>query len=320
MRRPRAGSASSSSRTTPTPPAASRCSSSSPATTSQVASDGLQALRLVDEFEPHVALVDLGLPVLDGFEVARRIRAGAPDAAAPRRALGLRPRRGQAAVEGGGLRSPSGEAGRLPGDPESPHGGGGVGDAAVGSEPGALSRAPGVLRVSRHPRRRHCLGPPRMQAGDDDYGLARGDRISRTGTAGRGLAEALDDRWTSGRLDRAQALRSAAVHRPAQRVGVRTTDTPPRHPRRRPAAGGRSPSFTDAPDDLVPECRSALPVPNRRADGRAPLAGPRLAVRPPGCHRGSPKAPRRARAAPRGSASRSPGLAAPSVQYRLGRR
>ena len=44
----------------------------------EVASDGLQALRLVDEFEPHVALVDLGLPVLDGFQVARRIRQEHP--------------------------------------------------------------------------------------------------------------------------------------------------------------------------------------------------------------------------------------------------
>jgi PAS domain S-box-containing protein len=44
----------------------------------QVAPDGLQALRLVDEFEPHVALVDLGLPVLDGFQVARRIRQEHP--------------------------------------------------------------------------------------------------------------------------------------------------------------------------------------------------------------------------------------------------
>jgi PAS domain S-box-containing protein len=44
----------------------------------EVASDGLQALRLVDEFEPHVALVDIGLPVLDGFQVARRIRQEHP--------------------------------------------------------------------------------------------------------------------------------------------------------------------------------------------------------------------------------------------------
>jgi CheY-like chemotaxis protein len=35
--------------------------------------DGLSALRLVEEFDPHVAFIDLGLPGLDGFEVARRI-------------------------------------------------------------------------------------------------------------------------------------------------------------------------------------------------------------------------------------------------------
>jgi CheY-like chemotaxis protein len=35
--------------------------------------DGVGALRVVEEFDPHVAFVDLGLPGIDGFEVARRI-------------------------------------------------------------------------------------------------------------------------------------------------------------------------------------------------------------------------------------------------------
>jgi CheY-like chemotaxis protein len=39
----------------------------------ETAHDGLSALRAVDEFDPHVCFVDLGLPGLDGFEVARRI-------------------------------------------------------------------------------------------------------------------------------------------------------------------------------------------------------------------------------------------------------
>jgi DNA-binding response OmpR family regulator len=38
------------------------------------ASDGLEAVRLIDEFSPHAALVDIGLPGIDGFEVARRVR------------------------------------------------------------------------------------------------------------------------------------------------------------------------------------------------------------------------------------------------------
>jgi two-component system CheB/CheR fusion protein len=37
--------------------------------------DGLSALALIDEFSPHAAIVDVGLPGIDGFEVARRIRA-----------------------------------------------------------------------------------------------------------------------------------------------------------------------------------------------------------------------------------------------------
>jgi two-component system CheB/CheR fusion protein len=41
----------------------------------RTAADGLAAVALIDEFSPHVALVDVGLPGIDGFEVARRVRA-----------------------------------------------------------------------------------------------------------------------------------------------------------------------------------------------------------------------------------------------------
>ncbi len=40
-----------------------------------VAADGAEGVRRALEFRPEVALVDLGLPVLNGFEVARRVRA-----------------------------------------------------------------------------------------------------------------------------------------------------------------------------------------------------------------------------------------------------
>ena len=39
------------------------------------ASDGVQGIAKVAELQPDVALVDIGLPGLDGFEVARRLRA-----------------------------------------------------------------------------------------------------------------------------------------------------------------------------------------------------------------------------------------------------
>jgi PAS domain S-box-containing protein len=39
-----------------------------------VAYDGLQALQLAVQFLPQVALLDIGLPVMDGYELARRIR------------------------------------------------------------------------------------------------------------------------------------------------------------------------------------------------------------------------------------------------------
>jgi PAS domain S-box-containing protein len=41
--------------------------------------DGPEALRVADRFRPEIVLLDLGLPVMDGFEVARRLReSGAP--------------------------------------------------------------------------------------------------------------------------------------------------------------------------------------------------------------------------------------------------
>jgi CheY-like chemotaxis protein len=47
----------------------------------QVAHDGPTGIVAVREFRPHVVLLDIGLPGMDGFEVARRLRAD-PDVAA----------------------------------------------------------------------------------------------------------------------------------------------------------------------------------------------------------------------------------------------
>ena len=41
----------------------------------QIASSGEAAIELADEFQPDVVLLDLGLPQMDGYEVARRLRA-----------------------------------------------------------------------------------------------------------------------------------------------------------------------------------------------------------------------------------------------------
>ncbi|MGE3803946.1 MAG: response regulator [Gemmataceae bacterium] len=40
--------------------------------------DGPAALQAVDEFQPDCIVLDIGLPGMDGFEIARRIRAN-PD-------------------------------------------------------------------------------------------------------------------------------------------------------------------------------------------------------------------------------------------------
>lgn len=39
-----------------------------------IACDGIEALDVVDSNPPDVALVDIGLPQLDGYELARRLR------------------------------------------------------------------------------------------------------------------------------------------------------------------------------------------------------------------------------------------------------
>ena len=44
----------------------------------EMALDGPSALRVLDSFVPDAALLDIGLPVMDGFELARRIRSRFP--------------------------------------------------------------------------------------------------------------------------------------------------------------------------------------------------------------------------------------------------
>ena len=41
----------------------------------RTAADGPSALRVADEFHPEVAVLDIGLPVMDGYELAERMRA-----------------------------------------------------------------------------------------------------------------------------------------------------------------------------------------------------------------------------------------------------
>ena len=41
----------------------------------RAAEDGLRGLDSVREFRPDLALIDIGLPGIDGYEVARRLRA-----------------------------------------------------------------------------------------------------------------------------------------------------------------------------------------------------------------------------------------------------
>ena len=49
----------------------------------ETAADGAAALVVIEQFEPEVAIVDIGLPVMDGYQLAAHIR-GARGARAPR--------------------------------------------------------------------------------------------------------------------------------------------------------------------------------------------------------------------------------------------
>jgi CheY-like chemotaxis protein len=40
----------------------------------ETATDGPTALGLARAFEPHIAVLDIGLPVMDGYELAQRLR------------------------------------------------------------------------------------------------------------------------------------------------------------------------------------------------------------------------------------------------------
>ena len=42
----------------------------------RVAYDGPSAVQIALEFQPEIALLDIGLPVMDGYELARRLREG----------------------------------------------------------------------------------------------------------------------------------------------------------------------------------------------------------------------------------------------------
>jgi CheY-like chemotaxis protein len=45
----------------------------------RVAVDGVQAVDIAKQFDPQIALLDIGMPRMDGYEAARQIRAALGD-------------------------------------------------------------------------------------------------------------------------------------------------------------------------------------------------------------------------------------------------
>ena len=50
----------------------------------RVAHDGPEALAAFEACEPHIVLLDIGMPGMDGYEVARRLRARSTSRSASR--------------------------------------------------------------------------------------------------------------------------------------------------------------------------------------------------------------------------------------------
>ncbi len=78
-----------------------------------IAHDGPSALEVADAFAPDIALLDIGLPVMDGYELGKRLHARPQTAKCRLIALsGYGQERDRAQSRGGGVRGTPREARR----------------------------------------------------------------------------------------------------------------------------------------------------------------------------------------------------------------
>jgi CheY-like chemotaxis protein len=86
----------------------------------RVAYDGMSGLELAREFRPQIVFCDIGLPGMDGYEVARAMRADAELGRAHIRSGPRGTRRGSRTLRAGGVRPSPGEASVSPRDRARP--------------------------------------------------------------------------------------------------------------------------------------------------------------------------------------------------------
>ena len=120
-----------------------------------VAHDGMTAVEAIRASRPALALIDIGLPDLDGLEVARVLRAAGRGAAFDDRSVRLRRRARSPRLAPGRVRQASGEARRSGGAAQDDH-------ARRQPEPRPARRygAAPSASVSRSPIRREPCATP----------------------------------------------------------------------------------------------------------------------------------------------------------------
>jgi CheY-like chemotaxis protein len=128
----------------------------------RTAHDGLEAVDAAERFRPEIVLLDIGLPRLNGYEAARRIREQPWGKNMVRRRERLGAGRRPPEVEGRWLRGPHGQAGQSRGPHEATSGSAVEPEGRLGAARAGGAPTSGCLRFhrARDPCDARQRGPP----------------------------------------------------------------------------------------------------------------------------------------------------------------